>query len=146
MIRAVLDVNVLVSALLNPRGVPARIVKLWRADAFKAVACEALLAEFERVMLRPRLRNRAVAPAELKDLSRSIRRLSVMTSGAISVTDIARDQDDNKVLACALEGGADYIVTGDGDLLVLGKYEGIPIISPTAFLAVLGAVGPEKAP
>jgi len=143
MIRAVVDVNVLVSALLNPRGVPARIVKLWREDAFKVIFCEALAAEFEQVVMRPRLRSRGVSSEELKELSHSIRRFSVMTSGAITVVEVARDQDDNKVLACALEGGADYVVSGDDDLLALGNYEGIAIVSPIAFLAVLSAIGSE---
>ena len=46
---------------------------------------------------------------------------------------------DNPILACAVEGGADYIVTGDRDLLVLERFQGIPIISPAAFAAVLDA-------
>lgn len=52
---------------------------------------------------------------------------------------INRDPDDNKFLECSLEGGAEYIVSGDKDLLDLKTYQGIYILSPAAFLAILSS-------
>ncbi len=60
-----------------------------------------------------------------------------MTSGQLSVQVIADDPDDNAVLACAIEGHAAYVVTGDGHLMSLGAYEGIPIVTPAQFLRAL---------
>jgi predicted nucleic acid-binding protein len=53
------------------------------------------------------------------------------------LTAIGRDPSDNRLLEAALEGEADYIVSGDRDLLDLGSYEGIGIITPARFLAIL---------
>jgi putative PIN family toxin of toxin-antitoxin system len=50
---------------------------------------------------------------------------------------VSRDPDDNRVLEAAIAGHADYIVTRDGDLLDLQEFEGIPIVSPARFLAIL---------
>jgi predicted nucleic acid-binding protein len=50
---------------------------------------------------------------------------------------IADDPDDDAVLSCAKEGNAAYIVTGDRDLLSLGVYEGIKIVTPVQFLQAL---------
>ena len=50
---------------------------------------------------------------------------------------VSRDPDDNRILEAAVAGAADYIVTGDQDLLVLGEFEGIAIVTPTRFLAIL---------
>ena len=60
-----------------------------------------------------------------------------MTPGKLQVRVIADDPDDNAVLACAKEGNAAYIVTGDRDLLSLGDYEGITIVTPVQFLRTL---------
>jgi hypothetical protein len=54
MIRAVLDTNVLVSALINPRGTPAQILDLWRGDRFLVLTSEAMMAELEDVLARMR--------------------------------------------------------------------------------------------
>lgn len=53
------------------------------------------------------------------------------------VNAVERDPDDNRVLACAIQAGADYVVSGDPHLVDLVTYQGIPILVPSAFLAVL---------
>jgi predicted nucleic acid-binding protein len=53
------------------------------------------------------------------------------------LTDVVRDADDNHVIAASLESGAQFIVTGDRDLLTLESFKGIPILTPAAFLEYL---------
>jgi len=62
---------------------------------------------------------------------------SVVTEGKLTANIVTQDPDDNKFLACAREGQADCLVSGDGHLLGLEVYEGTQIITPAAFLAVL---------
>lgn len=140
MIRAVLDVNVLVSALISPRGAPARILDLWREEAFAAMVSEPVLAELETVLSRPAFaRKYGLTPTHTTALLRGLRRFAIVTPGEQEVRGVAPDPDDDMLLACAVEGEADYLVTGDKGLLSLGSHEGIAIISPAAFVKVLTA-------
>jgi hypothetical protein len=141
MIRAVCDVNVLISAVISPAGTPARILDLWRDERFLVVTSEPILAEFQHVAAQPVFRKRyGLTPARLGRLLQGLRRFCILTPGDYQVTGVARDPDDDKVLACAVEGTADYVVTGDDDLLALVQYQGIEILAPAAFLRVVSAV------
>ena len=138
MIRAVLDVNVLVSALLSPRGVPARILDLWREEAFVVVTSEAMLATLEQVLSRRAFaRKYGLTARHRTALVRGLRRFALVTRGACEVSGVAPDAEDDAVLACAVEGEADYVVTGDRGLLAIEAYEGIPILVPTSFVEAL---------
>jgi len=141
MIRAVLDVNVLVSALISPTGTPARILDAWRDELLTVVTSEDILAEFERVVAEPRLSRRyGLTPSRVARLMRGLRQFAVIPPGALAVHGVASDPDDDKFLACAVEGGADYLVTGDHGLLALGEYEGVQIVSPTAFVQIVDSL------
>jgi len=141
MIRAVLDVNVLVSALISPTGTPARILDAWRDELFIFVTSEDILAEFERVVAEPRLSRRyGLTPPRVARLMRGLRQFAVIPPSALAVYGVASDPDDDKFLACAVEGGADYLVTGDHGLLALGEYEGVQIVSPTAFVQIVDSL------
>ncbi len=138
MIRAVLDVNVLISALISPSGAPAQILDAWRAETFVVVISEPILAEFQRVVAQPQLRNRyGLTPSRVERLLRGLRQFALMTPGELEIHGVAPDPDDDKVLACAVEGGADYLVTGDKDLLELHEHEGVQILSPAEFTRFL---------
>jgi predicted nucleic acid-binding protein len=56
----------------------------------------------------------------------------------LKIEGVARDPEDDKLLACAVEGRADYLVSGDKDLLVLQEYAGVQVISPAQFVKILG--------
>jgi putative PIN family toxin of toxin-antitoxin system len=147
MIRAALDLNVLVSALLSPRASPARILDLWRDEAFIAVTSEALLATLEQVLSRPAFARRyGLTPESTAALLQGLRRFALVTPGVRRVADVAPDAEDDAVLACALEGNADYLVTGDNGLLSLDTYEGVQIVTPAAFVKELarGATPRER--
>lgn len=138
MIRAVLDANVVASGLINPQGVPAKVLDLWRAERFQVVLSAAILDEIGRVLRYPRV---AVyhrwSEERLRLWLEDFAHLALMTPGTLSLAIIQEDPPDNRYLECAVEGVAAYLVSGDRLLLSLGTYRGIQIISPRVFLEVL---------
>ncbi len=138
MIRAVLDANVVVSAILSPKSIPAKILTAWRARKFSVVVSEAIVSEIGRVLCYPKIKRRHRWPEKqiltfLEDLAH----LSVFTPGNLFLSVIADDPADNRYLEAGLEGEADYLVSGDEYLLGLGAYLGIQIIRPREFLTAL---------
>jgi predicted nucleic acid-binding protein len=63
--------------------------------------------------------------------------MATVTPGGLILSVVAGDEADNRYLECAIEGSADYLVTGDRRLLDLGSYEHVRIVSARGFLAVL---------
>lgn len=131
--RIVCDTNVLVSGLLfggNCRAVIGMVAK-GRIDGFTS---NALLAELEGVLLRPKFGLEASQVAAIVDL---VRRTFMTVSPREAVTAVIDDPDDNAVLEAALAAGADLVVSGDEHLLRLGEFRGIRMISPAALPAAL---------
>ena len=138
--RVVLDTNIVVSRTLSELGHPARIVTAWHAQEIElqVIVSEWLLAEYERVLNYPRIRRRhGKSPEEVRALVDEFRQLGVLVEPTEVPAVIFQDPDDDHVLACALVGGADYIITGGPDLLELGEYQGICIIAPATFVRLL---------
>ncbi len=135
--RAVCDTNVLVSYLLTHRPPIATLIDRYLAEqVFTLVTSPALLAELERVLSYPRLAV-LVQAHERRRFVALISALSEVVDPPEQVPTISRDPDDDQVIACAVVGSADVIVSGDKDLLSLGRVGGIPIVAPAAFLALL---------
>jgi uncharacterized protein len=147
MIRAVLDANVLVSALVSPSGIPAQVLRAWRDERFHLVASQAILLEIDRVLRYPKIRKRhGMSDTEIREWIDDLAHLAVLVSEQITVGAIIEDPADDRYLECALEGGAECIVSGDQHLLKLNRYEHIDVLTPRAFLDVLkGQHKPEKA-
>lgn len=140
MIRAVLDANVLVSAIINPTGTPARLVALWRAERFTVVVSDALMRELYEVLHYPKILVRhGWSEAQMRAFVGELAHYAIRTPGALTLTVIEDDPADNRYLECAVEGAADFLVTGDQLLLNLGAYQGVTILTPRAFLDVLPA-------
>jgi hypothetical protein len=140
MIRAVLDANVLVSAAINPTGTPARLVALWRAERFAVVVSDALMRELYEVLHYPKILVRhGWTEAQLRSFVGELAHYAIRTAGRLTLTVIADDPPDNRYLECAVEGEADFLVSGDQLLLNLGDYQGVQILTPRAFLDVLQA-------
>lgn len=132
--RAVLDPNVIVSALLSPQGAPARIVREWLDGGYELVVSPLLLAELERVLAYPKLRER-VAEAESQELLDLLRRGGELQADpADELPARSPDPGDDYLIALAAAAGA-VIVSGDGHLLGLAKY--LPVYSPAQFLEVI---------
>lgn len=137
--RVVLDNNVLVSAAFSAGGIPRGVYSAWRSDRFQLVVSAALLAELPRVLAYPRIRARTQWSAAEDEEYLALLRLGCLEVAPDTLPAISRDAADNHVLAAAAAAGADYIVTGDRDLLVLEQFAGIPIVTPVRFLTILAA-------
>ena len=144
--RAAFDSNVLVSGLVFTGGTPARLLDAWRDGRFVLVLSEPILGEIEGVLGRPKIqRHLATTPEERGRLILALRRHAVIVPGTTFVDAIRADPSDNALLAGALEGHVDRIVSGDRrHVLPLGRFRGIPVVAPAAFLRELergGGVG-----
>jgi putative PIN family toxin of toxin-antitoxin system len=138
LLRVVLDVNVYVSSAISYRGAPHEILRAWRQGDFLLATSDAILDDIKRALRYPKVRDQfGIAEANVQELIGSLRRYALVTPGDLAIEPAARDADDDKVLACAIEAEADCIVTGDKDLLSLGAYRGIAILRPADFLARL---------
>ncbi|MCJ7592309.1 MAG: putative toxin-antitoxin system toxin component, PIN family [Woeseiaceae bacterium] len=132
--KVVLDTNVLVSALLKRDSVPGQILQAVWDGTLDLVLSEPLLAELRAVLDYPKIRKRLVANAIDRELF-----LELLPFFTIQV-DLAgtkvprpRDAADQMVLATLVAGQAEWLVTGDADLLVLADQ--FPILTPAAFVA-----------
>ena len=135
--RAVVDTNILIRALINPLGTVAPIIPRLAEREYVIVYSQPLLQEFEEKMALPRLRVKYdIQEQNIKALKDAILLRGELVTPTEKIT-ICRDPDDNMLLEAAVAGNADYIVTGDEDLLVLEKYRTIRIVIPSAFLRVL---------
>lgn len=95
------------------------------------------MAELSGAVEYPRVRKASAWPERRRDeLLHRISEQTIVVAPGVEIT-ASRDPDDNRVLEAAIAGQADAIVTGDRDLLSLGEFEGIPIISPAQLLAML---------
>jgi uncharacterized protein len=129
-VRVVLETNVFIAAVVAD-GLCRDLVRL-RVLPRTLITSEPLLHEL-RTVLRAKF---AVDPVELPLLAQLNEEAEIVTPAELRGR-VCRDEDDDVVLATALAGKADVIVTGDEDLLVLKKFRGIEILSPRQFLELL---------
>lgn len=138
--RVVLDTNTLVSGVISPGGPPRRLLDGARAQAFELCSSMTLLAELLDVLERKKFAARlAQAGLTPQGIVGELRRMATMAAPQIVPRVVEHDADDDHVLACALAGQADLIVSGDGHLHSLGgQYQGIAIITPAQAVQRLG--------
>lgn len=135
--RAVIDTNILVRAMLKPRGSVAAVLAALREQRFLALYSEATLNEAVEVLGRSRMRLKyGITDRDVRGLVRLLVDRGEKVSPDRPVQ-ACRDPKDDKFLETALAGKADVIVTGDEDLFVLHPFEGIPIVRPVDFLKML---------
>jgi putative PIN family toxin of toxin-antitoxin system len=137
-LRAVLDPNVLISAVLAPAGKPAAVLRAWSAGAFELIASPLLLAELERALAYPKLRAR-IHESEATALIEWLRRSATIAPDPVDPAPwTSHDPGDDYLLALAAHERA-ALVSGDRHLLELaGK---LPIYPPAAFLGLLDPAG-----
>ncbi|HZX93597.1 MAG TPA: putative toxin-antitoxin system toxin component, PIN family [Myxococcales bacterium] len=136
--RAVLDANVYVSAILQPAGAPGLVVDKFLRDAsFDVVLSPAIVDEVLRVFGYRKLR-KALRGIDAQLWFEDIVLLSDVVADT-PLSGICEDPDDDKYFAAALEGRASHVVTGDHRFLELGEHAGVAIVTPRAFLDLLGS-------
>jgi putative PIN family toxin of toxin-antitoxin system len=139
MIRVVLDVNVIVSGFPQPLGIPATIIERWLRREFELFTSEHILSGVVRAWNKPYFRSRY----QLGEVERAIALLRQRATVVIPTT-IPEDLEDDLVLGTGLAANASCLVTGDRGLLRLDRYEGLALISPNDFLALLEQVNQSE--
>lgn len=128
--RVVLDTNVVVSGLIWG-GKPYQLLQAATDGDITLYTSPVLLDELREVLAREHLASRLAKKASPSFVEQAIGfygELAVVVVSPLATPKASRDPDDDEVLACALAAQADLIVSGDGDLLTLGSFQGIPII------------------
>lgn len=132
---AVVDSSVLVSGFLLPASPPGRVVEQARRGSFVPCLSPIILEEVRRALLKPKLLARYRHTPEA--VGAFVSALADIARVAVDLPDIGpvcRDPDDDHVLAAAVATEAQVIVTGDDDLLALGRYQGVRIVTVRRFL------------
>lgn len=132
--RAVLDPNVIISALLSPSGTPARVLAAWRRGEFELVASALLIAELERALAYPKLRRLVPADDAVEFVAWLNQECELAGDPDVSPKVRSDDPGDDYLIALAADQGA-MLVSGDGHLLALA--DRIPVLTPARFLALL---------
>jgi putative PIN family toxin of toxin-antitoxin system len=131
-VKAVFDTNVLIAAFLT-EGLCSGLLIRARKQAFNLVLCDDIIREFEGRLVK-----------KFKLTSTDISEISAIVTEAASeilhnlcpIPNICRDPNDDMIIACAIDAAADYIVTGDEDLLILKRHKDIVMINPRNFEAL----------
>ncbi len=127
--RVVFDTNVLVAAFVV-EGVCSKILQRARKKQFHLIVCPIIVQEFERVLLKKFFATRE----EVRNALQVVLEATHSTIHPSPLNQpVCRDPDDDAILACALEAKADYLVTGDTDLIELKAFKRLRIVSPRDF-------------
>ena len=128
-LRVVLDTNILVSAIAYPGSIPGRIFSAWQRGQLDVVLSRYILDEMERVL--PRFAQVKLSASGIRDLADSFMFRAEMVEPVAVREASLRDEADAPILGTLLSAKADYLITGDKDLLALS--ERYPIVTPAAF-------------
>ena len=133
-LRVVLDTNVIVSAMLW-QGRPGEILALAGEGEIALYASAQIMAELKATLAKPKLAPTIAATDDTaKGLIASYRHLVRNVRAKAITGQVSRDHDDDAILACAIAAKAGYLITGDKDLLVLGRYGDVDIVTVATFL------------
>jgi putative PIN family toxin of toxin-antitoxin system len=126
--KAVFDTNVLVAAFVT-EGVCAKLLGRARRKQLDLVISPFILKEFENVLLK----KFSASKEQTRTATKLISEAAQMVNPTSMVSGVCRDPNDDQILSCTLSAEADYLVTGDMDLLELKEFRGIRILTPGAF-------------
>ncbi|MGH2617462.1 MAG: putative toxin-antitoxin system toxin component, PIN family [Thermomicrobiales bacterium] len=141
MISAVLDANVLVSGFPRQRGAPSELIDRWLDDEFQLIVSEHILDGVVRAWSNPWFRDR-FARHEVERALAVLRTEATVVIPVPGIQGVAPDDEDDLVLATAVAGNVDYLITGDRRFRAIGQYEAIAIRSPREFVAILDQADP----
>ncbi len=136
MLKVVLDTNRFVSSLLIKEGLPAQALDAWRDRRYLLVSSPAIISELQATLSYSRIRRKyAITDQDVAGLCALLESDALLVSGDAQVSGAVPEVPaDERVLACALDAGADLIVSGDRHLLDLDSFQGIPTLTVHAFL------------
>lgn len=136
--RAVLDANVFVSALLSKHGAPQAIISRWQEDAFELLISDEILDKVRRVLHYPKIAQlHRLSNEEIKEFLALLRDEAHLIEPQERLN-VSPDESDNRYIECAVAGGAEFLVTGDKKhLLPLKGFRGVAFVSPAVFLTIL---------
>jgi uncharacterized protein len=138
MIVAVIDTNVLISSVISDRGPPRRVFELWREGRFTLVSSPELLEEVGHVLRYPRIQQRyRLSESDILAFLHLLSTAATIVLTEPSLLEGLPDPSDAKLFLAANAIRAEYLVTGDQRLLVLGEYQGVRIVSAAAFVPVV---------
>ncbi len=130
MLKAVYDTNIIVSAVLHKDRLPASLLSLALEDKVRLFVSKELLKEYEGILKRPKFK---LDEKEIEDLMKLIKRKSIKVKPTKRLTIIKKDPPDNRILECALEAEADFIVTGNKKHFPFDKFHEIKVVNPQEF-------------
>jgi putative PIN family toxin of toxin-antitoxin system len=134
-VRVVLDTNVMVSALLF-QGRLSKIVDLWKEGKIVPLLSRDTFNELKTVLEYPKF---SLTAGEIKNIIEDeVLPFFEIVEEAGKIGRICRDAEDDKFIVCAVSGAADFIISGDNDLLDIGKYKSIKIINASELLKKFG--------
>jgi putative PIN family toxin of toxin-antitoxin system len=137
VITATHDANVLASGAIAPSGgTLATIIAAWLADHYDLIASEPIYDELQSALQKPYFAERLNREDRLAYV-RHVRSRSRSVEISVAVSGVATHPEDDLVLATAVSGAVDYLVTGDRKLQALGSYRGVRIVSPRQFVDIL---------
>ena len=132
--RAVVDTNILIRALIKPQGTVGPVLGRLVAGDYVLIYSEPLLSELLAKLILPRIRQKYHITDEAVQRTLALIALRGERVRPARSVRVCRDPKDNMLIEAALAGQAEYTVTGDDDLLVLKRFEGAHMVGPRAFL------------
>ncbi len=138
MLKVVIDTNVFVSATITEKGKPAQILKAWRQKKLEVIISPEILKEIGQVVFRHKIKKISFwTEKERYQFIEDLARICILTPGSLQLKQAVKHTQDHKFFVAAIEGRAEYIVSGDRHLRDLGAYKGIEIVSASEFLQIL---------
>jgi len=135
VLKVVLDTNILISAILFG-GKPRRILEKAIRGEIRLCISEPILDELKGVLQRSKF---DYSPEMIQVILKELMGVSDFVNASKTIDVVLEDPEDNRILECAVEAEANYIITGDFHLLKLSRYRNIEVVNPGAFLERLSS-------
>jgi putative PIN family toxin of toxin-antitoxin system len=137
MLRAVVDTNILIRAVIMPRGTVGPAIRRLRDGDYRLVYSQLLVDELLEKLALPRIREKYhLSDQDIDDALALIALRGELVTPTRTVK-VCRDPTDDMFIEAALAGKAEVVVTGDKDLMTLKKFETVRFVTPRAFLELL---------
>lgn len=131
MMKVVFDTNVVISAALKEGSLPALLLSLALRKEIQAFVSSEMLSEYGEVLKRPKF---GLEKKEIEDLLKEIKKSMIIVHPSERINKIREDGADNRILECAKEAGADFIITGNKKHFPFKEFRGVKIVSPREFI------------